>query len=171
MKNVAPVRTRRRQTRATAIFSYLRRRLRAILGGFWDSKTRPRRPKMAPRWAKMAPRRPKIAPRRTKQAPRRPKIVPRRSKTAPRRSKTRPRRFQNTILGILELSWEGFGRPRRAQDGPRWRASEARERAKRAKRAERRHAVPSRPRRCDRTAIKREIQENRETGRAEDHMF
>ena len=38
-------------------------------------------------------------------------------------------------------------------------------------RAERRHAVPSRPRRCDRTAIRREIRENRETGRAEDHMF
>ena len=126
MKNVEPVTPRKRQTRATAIFTYLRRRLGAILGGFWDAKMRPRRPKMAPKWAKMAPRRPKIAPRRTKQAPRRPKIVPIRSKTAPRRSKTRPRRFQNAILGILELSWEGFGRPRRAQDGLRWRPSEAR---------------------------------------------
>ena len=37
--------------------------------------------------------------------------------------------------------------------------------------AERRHAVPSRPRRCDRIAIKREIRENRERGREEDHMF
>ena len=41
----------------------------------------------------------------------------------------------------------------------------------RSKRAERRHAVPSRPRRCDRIAIKREIRENRESGREEDHMF
>ena len=93
------------------------------------------------------------------------------AKTAQDSAKTRPRRFQNAILGILELSWEGFGRPRRAQDGPRWRASETRERAKRAKRAERQHAVPSRPRRCDRTTIEKEIQENKETGRAEDHMF
>ena len=61
MENVEPVTPRKRQTRATAIFSYLRRRLGAILGGFWDSKTRPRRPKMAPRWAKMAPRWAKMA--------------------------------------------------------------------------------------------------------------
>ena len=80
-------------------------------------------------------------------------------------------RLGRHLGGVLELSWEGFGKPRRAQDGPRWWAREARERAKRAKRAERRHAVPSKPRRCDRIAIKREIRENRERGREEDQMF
>ena len=53
----------------------------------------------------------------------------------------------------------GQGAPKTVQDGGR------------AKRAERRHEVPSRPRRCDRIAIKREIRKNRETGRAEDHML
>ena len=56
MKNVEPVTPRKRQTRATAIFSYLRRRLGAILGGFWEAKTRPRRLKMAPRWRQDGPR-------------------------------------------------------------------------------------------------------------------
>ena len=41
----------------------------------------------------------------------------------------------------------------------------------RAKRAERRHAVPSRPRRCDRIAMKRERRENRERGRDGHHLF
>ena len=54
--------------------------------------------------------------------------------------------------------------------GTRW-GARARERAKRAKRAERRHAVPSRPRRSDGTAIKRQMRKNRERGREEDKML
>ena len=56
-----------------------------------------------------------------------------------------------------------------------WGISEALEASRRAKMAqavlECMHAVPSRPRRFDRVAIKREIRENRERGREEDHMF
>ena len=54
-----------------------------------------------------------------------------------------PKTFPNRDFRNLGAILGGFGRPRRAQDGLRWRASEARERAKRAKRAERWHTVPS----------------------------
>ena len=87
------------------------------MGGFWDSKTRPRRPKMAPRWAKMAPRRPKIAPRRTKQAPRRPKIVPRKdgAETVQDAPKTFAKRDFKILGAILGGFLEAKARPRRSK--------------------------------------------------------
>ena len=74
-------------------------------------------------------------------------------------------------MGHLGHLWGVLGVPSDVLNRSHLGAREARERAKRAKRAERRHAVPSRPRRCDRIAIKREIRENREKGREEHHMF
>ena len=131
---------------------------------------RPRRPKMAPRWAKMA-KTDQVGAKTPQDAA---KTLQDGAETVQERqiTKTLKNLRKNKVFEVvLELSWEGFGKPRRAQDGPRWRARAAREQAKRAKRAERRHAVPSRPRICDSIAIKREIRENRETGREEDHMF
>ena len=58
-----------------------------------------------------------------------------------------------------------------AQDGPRWPQDGPRWQDYPLGRAERRQGVPSRPRKCDRIAINREMRENRERGREEDQMF
>ena len=60
-------------------------------------------------------------------------------------------RLGRHLGGVLELSWEGFGRPRRAQEGPRWRQDASRWRQdglkmapRRAKEAPRRPKMPPR---------------------------
>ena len=86
--------------------------------------------------------------------------------------------FRALLWGISEVL-EASRRAKMAQDalesilganlGPTWITPLGR--AKRAERAERRHAVPSRPRKCHRIAMKRELRENREGKRRRPHVL